>query len=72
MKHRFLYKFLTINCLIFAHFTILNAQDDVLSLISQDMNHFESVATITKQNEHYQPYIISVFKGKELEDLGVS
>lgn len=36
------------------------------------MAHFNEVATITKQNEHYQPYIISVFKGKELEKLGVS
>ena len=36
------------------------------------MNHFNEIATTTKQNEHYQPYIISVFKGKELEKLGVS
>ena len=36
------------------------------------MEHFSEVATITKQNEHYQPYIISVFQGKELEKLGVS
>lgn len=36
------------------------------------MNHFSKVATLTKQNENYQPYIISVFQGKELEKLGVS
>lgn len=36
------------------------------------MDRFNSVATITKQNEQYQPYIISVFKGKELEKLGIS
>ena len=36
------------------------------------MIHFNKVATVTKQNEHYQPYIISVFQGKELEKLGVS
>ncbi|WP_241761499.1 TonB-dependent receptor plug domain-containing protein [Sulfurimonas gotlandica] len=36
------------------------------------MAHYSKVATATKQNEHYQPYIISVFKGKELEKLGVS
>lgn len=53
--------------------TTLHAQsDDILSSISQDMDRFNTVATITKQNEHYQPYVISVFKGKELEKLGVS
>ena len=53
--------------------TSLNAQsDDILTSISQDMNRFNAVATITKQNEHYQPYIISVFKGKELEKIGIS
>ena len=36
------------------------------------MAHFSKVATVTKQNEHYQPYIVSVFKGKELEKLGVA
>ena len=51
----------------------LNAQsNDILASISNDMNRFNTVATITKQNEHYQPYIISVFKGKELERLGIS
>jgi len=53
-------------------FTSLNAQDnDILNSISNDMNRFNTVATITKQNEHYQPYIISVFQGKELEKLGI-
>ena len=52
--------------------TYLNAQtNDILNSISQDMNRFNTVATVTKQNEHYQPYIISVFKGKELEKLGI-
>jgi len=46
--------------------------DDLLASISSEMKHFNRVATITKQNEHYQPYIISVFQGKELEQLGVS
>ncbi len=51
----------------------LNAQtDEVLASLSNDMKHFNKVATATKQNESYQPYIISVFQGKELEKLGVS
>lgn len=45
--------------------------DDLLTSISNDMAHFNEVATVTKQNEHYQPYIISVFQGKELEKLGI-
>ena len=54
-------------------FTTLDAQtDDILSSLSEDMAHFNKVATTTKQNEHYQPYIISVFQGKELEQLGVA
>ncbi|MBU0632494.1 TonB-dependent receptor plug domain-containing protein [bacterium] len=44
----------------------------MLASISNDMENFNQVATITKQNEKYQPYIISVFQGKELEKLGVS
>ncbi|MBU1658284.1 TonB-dependent receptor plug domain-containing protein [bacterium] len=44
----------------------------MLASISGDMQHYNEVATVTKQNEHYQPYIISVFYGKELEKLGVS
>ncbi|WP_455757712.1 TonB-dependent receptor plug domain-containing protein [Sulfurimonas sp.] len=63
----------SLTLLLLAGFTNLNAQtDDILSSISSDMKHFNKVATLTKQNEHYQPYIISVFKGKELENLGIS
>jgi iron complex outermembrane receptor protein len=55
------------------NFSNLNAQsNDILNSISNDMARFNTVATITKQNEHYQPYIISVFRGKELESLGVT
>ena len=46
--------------------------NDVLASITTDMKHFDNIATITKQNERYQPYIISVFKNKELEKLGIS
>jgi len=40
--------------------------------ISSEMEHFNNMATATKQNENYQPYIISVFHGEELEKLGIS
>ncbi len=53
--------------------TNLNSQTNaLLDSISSEMTHFNKVATQTKQNEHYQPYIVSVFQGKELEKLGVS
>ena len=45
--------------------------DDLLSLITNNMDHYTQVATVTKENEHYKPYVISVFKGKELEKLGI-
>ena len=54
-------------------FTYLSAETkDILASLSNDIEHFTEVATTTKQNEQYQPYIISVFQGKELEQLGVS
>ncbi|MBW6488869.1 MAG: TonB-dependent receptor plug domain-containing protein [Sulfurimonas sp.] len=53
--------------------TTLSAQsDNLIESISGEMEHFNKVATATKQNEHYQPYIISVFQGYALEKLGVS
>jgi len=59
--------------ILFIGLTNLSAQTDkLLESISGEMEHFNKVATSTKQNEHYQPYIISVFQGKELEILGVS
>ena len=54
-------------------FTSLHAQSsDILASISKDMKYFDKVATTTKENERYQPYVISVFHGKELEKLGIS
>lgn len=53
--------------------TSLSAQtDNLIESISSEMEHFNKVATVTKQNEHYQPYIISIFQGDELEKLGIS
>ena len=46
--------------------------DDLRASLFSDMKEFNTIATQTKQNEHYQPYIISVFQSKELEYLGVS
>ena len=45
--------------------------DDILASIVKDKQYFSCVATVTKANESYKPYIISVFQGKELEKLGI-
>lgn len=47
-------------------------EQDILASISNAMTHYEEVATATKNNERYQPYIISVFEGKDLEKLGIN
>ena len=53
-------------------FCTLHADEmETLASISNAMNHFEKVATATKNNERYQPYIVSVFNGKEMEKLGI-
>ena len=73
MKFGFFKNILITSSLSLINFSNLNAQsNDILNSISNDMNRFNTIATITKQNEHYQPYIISVFKGKELENLGIT
>ena len=64
---------LSIFLLLLISLPSLKAQaNNILDSISSDMKYFDKVATITKQNEHYQPYIISIFQGKELENLGIS
>ncbi len=73
MNCKFFWNFFSSSSLLFMSFTSLNAQSSsILNSITNDMYRFNSVATITKQNEQYQPYIISVFQGKELEKLGIS
>lgn len=67
------YKSLSVSLLLLLGLTNLKAQNsDLLDSISSEMEHFNKVATVTKQNENYQPYIISVFHGEELEKLGIS
>lgn len=58
---------------LFVCLTSLSAQtDSLIESISSEMEQFSKVATVTKQNELYQPYIISVFQGDKLEKLGIS
>ena len=46
--------------------------DSATQAINQDLEHFTEAATVTKANEPYQPYIISVLDGGDLEKLGIS
>ena len=39
--------------------------------IVRDLDRVTEVATVTKENEPYQPYIITSLEGKELERLGI-
>ena len=57
--------------------TFISAKTDekivsTLANISKDLEEIAKIATKTKENEPYQPFIISVLKGKDLERLGVS
>ncbi len=45
---------------------------ELLKSIDKDAQIIEELAEKTRSSEPYQPYIISVFNGKELEKLGIS
>ncbi len=45
---------------------------DILKDIQSSLKTYTYIATKTKENEHYQPYIISVLNQKELKELGVT
>jgi len=47
-------------------------QAETTKTIAQELDHFTEAATVTKANEPYQPYIITVLEGKRLEKLGVA
>jgi len=75
MKHKVFYNqsLLISAILLLVSLNDLSAKTgSILESISSEMKHFNNIATETKQNEHYQPYIISVFQGKKLQKLGVS
>ncbi len=39
--------------------------------LKQDLQTFSHIANLSKENEFFQPHILSVYKGDELEQLGV-
>ncbi len=42
------------------------------SNLFEEIKHYSYIATVSKENALFQPFIESVYKGKELEKLGVS
>ena len=47
-------------------------QAETIKTIAHELEQFTQAATVTKANEPYQPYIITVLDAKRLEKLGVS
>ncbi|WP_281950690.1 TonB-dependent receptor plug domain-containing protein [Nitrosophilus kaiyonis] len=58
--------FLILTLLLFAK------ENNLLKQLSKDIENIGQIATISKENVFYQPFIVSVFKGKDLEKLGIS
>ena len=48
-----------------------DTSDTIFELIQNDMQKYSQIATQTKQNVDYMPYIVSVLKNDELQQLGV-
>ncbi len=55
-----------------SYYTSSSHLASVTQQIDQELEQFTLAATETKANEPYQPYIISVLTGKELEKLGIT
>ena len=48
------------------------AKPDMLSSLQEDMQEYSEIATRTRQNVDYMPYVISAWSSDELKRLGVS
>ena len=46
-------------------------ESELLMSLQQEMQHFSELATETKQNVDYMPYVISTLNNKDLKELGV-
>ena len=52
-------------------FTHVFASEGLFESLQNDMAKFEKIATDTRQNVDYMPYVISTLSGNELKKLGV-
>lgn len=60
------------NTILWAESALQNEQTEMTKTIAQELDQFTLAATAMKVNEPYQPYIITVLTGKNLENLGIS
>ena len=58
--------------LILLSLAVADEKAQIAKEIKIDLKRIDEIATQTKENEVYQPYIISVFRGKDLEKIGVA
>ena len=59
--------------LLFTHnsFAEQTLESELLMSLQKDMQHYSDIATETKQNVDYMPYVISTLNSSDLEELGV-
>lgn len=59
--------------LIFLCFDLFSQEPDdmLVTLLQEDLQKYSQIATDTKQNVEYMPYVVSVLKNKELTQLGI-
>lgn len=48
-----------------------STESELLDSLQQDMRHFSDIATDTRQNVDYMPYVISTLRNTDLVELGV-
>ena len=60
--------------LVFPKLSVANEIDkpELLQLLQDDMQEYSRIATQTRQNVDYMPYIISAWASEELDRLGIS
>jgi len=63
--------YLLLISLVASLFAQESAEDDLLSLLQDDMQKYSKIATQTKQNVDYMPYVVSVLNNEELTRLGI-
>ena len=75
-KKYFMHK-LILTFLLYSFYSwVLQAEEsdssDMIQLLQEDMQEYTQLATDTKQNVDYMPYIISAWNADELSNLGIS
>ena len=64
-------KFILITMLLAGLYANETMESDLLMSLQEDMHKYSQIATDTKQNVDYMPYVVSVLHNKELIQLGI-